>query len=160
MKAIVLLLSAVLVIAFTGLVFAQDEVKAPDNDHEMQERVVGDDIEIGEGEFKIISIDENDAVVGDDIDIEDGEFKIISIDENDAVVGDDIDIEDGEFKIISIMDPAPVVGDDIDIGDDMAKIISIVEENEKDNKPLVAGISAGVIVLAGAILLLTKKKQQ
>lgn len=137
MKAIVLLLSAVLVIAFTGLVFAQDEVKAPDNDHEMQERVVGDDIEIGEGEFKIISIDENDAVVGDDI-----------------------DIEDGEFKIISIMDPAPVVGDDIDIGDDMAKIISIVEENEKDNKPLVAGISAGVIVLAGAILLLTKKKQQ
>ena len=113
MKAIVILLSAVLVIAFTGLVFAQDEVKAPEN-RDQFEKVVGDDIEIGEG----------------------------------------------EFKIISIMDPEPVVGDDIKIEDDMAKIISIDDENEKDNKPLVAGISAGVIVLAGAVYLLTKKKQQ
>ena len=47
---------------------------------------------------------DSESVVGDDIEIEDGEFKIISIEiDNDAVVGDNIEVGDGEAKIISFM---------------------------------------------------------
>jgi hypothetical protein len=67
--------------------------------------VVGEDIEIGDGEFKIVSIpsEETSPVVGEDIEIGEDEVKIVSIiEEDDKVVGEDIEIGDGEFKIVSL----------------------------------------------------------
>ncbi len=153
-KILPFLLTVLLVVSFTGMVFARDDAAPAEPD-----KVVGDDIEVGEGEFKIISM----PVVGDDIEIGDDEVKIISIQdpEPERVVGDDIEIGDGEFKIISIQDPEAdrVVGDDIDITDDEAKIISIGEDEEKDNNPLTvaAGVSFGLVAAAALVILLKKK---
>ncbi len=99
-------------------------------------KVVGDDIEIGEGEMKIVSIDEEvGPVVGDDIDIEDGMAKIISIDE----------------------DAIPVVGEDIEVGEGEFKIISIDEEPASNLPILPLGIGAGALLLLAGGLIYRKK---
>ena len=101
--------------------------------------------------------EEIDRVVGDDIEVEEGEFKIVSVDEEADVVGDDIEIGEDEAKIVSVDEEADVVGDDIEIGEDEAKIVSVGEDEEENNKwPVAAGVSAAVLVAAGIIVLIKK----
>ena len=135
MRKLMGLLLIICMVAFNSMAFAGET----DNG-----RVVGDDIEIGEDEVKIVSLEgETGSVVGDDIEVGEGEFKIISINdedlESDAVVGDDIEIGEGEFKIISI-----------DEG----------QEDEGKNSlvwPIAGG--SGALLLITAVILLVKSKK-
>lgn len=159
------------VIVITALVFSLAGISVAAE----SERVVGDDIEIGEDEVKIVSIsdDDGDMPVSDEVVFDDPD--------RDAVVGEDIEIGEGEFKIISLpaedgdapvsnddanahdrLEQDAVVGDDIEIGEGEFKIISVDAEESADAKnpfnwPLAAGIAGGVILIAGAVFFLIKK---
>jgi len=122
-KLIPLFLVLIFVLSFTGFAYADDN-----------EKIVGEDIEIGENEAGIISIEEPD------------EYS-----EN---------AKNGENNLIS----APVVGDDISIGEEGVKIISIDNEDEDDGSPdkrstlpLTAGISGGVLAIAFILMKLNTK---
>ncbi len=78
-------------------------------------------------------------------------FASVSFAEEIDRVGED------EAKIVSVDEEADVVGDDIEIGEDEAKIVSVDEDEEENNKwPVVAGVSAAVLVAAGIIVLIKK----
>lgn len=120
-KLIPLFLLLIFVLSFTGFAYADEN-----------EKIVGEDIEIGENEAGIISIEEPD------------EYS-----EN---------AKNGENNLIS----APVAGDDISIGEDGVKIISIDNEDDgspdkRSTLPLAAGISGGVLAIAFILMKLNTK---
>lgn len=108
--------------------------------------VVGEDIEIGEGEVKIVSVDEP-----------------ISEEPAEPVVGEGIEVGEGEAKIVSVDEPisedrtAPVVGEGIEIGEGEAKIVSV---GEGEVPSAAGGNTAGknnnntIYIVIGSVLVL------
>jgi LPXTG-motif cell wall-anchored protein len=144
------------VLMFTFLMFntavlatEDNKSKTVDNTTTQEEttKVVGEDIEIGEGEMKIVSVTEEDKT---------------AVEETDKVVGDDIEIGEGEVKIVSVNDSdSKVVGDDIKIGDGEFKIISMPMDESKTGSfnMVYAFVAAGaVIVLAGGFIVFRKRR--
>ena len=114
-------------------------------------RVVGDDIDIGEGEFKIISIDLDEPV-------DDTQRKAPDEPADDGrVVGDDIEIGEGEAKIISIdlEGGDAVVGDGIEIGEDEAKIVSVDDET-KEFPVVPVAVGTGALLLIAVVFIKAK----
>ena len=99
--------------------------------------------------------DNNEKIVGEDIEIGENEAGIISIEEPDEYSEN---AKNGENNLIS----APVAGDDISIGEDGVKIISIDNEDDgspdkRSTLPLTAGISGGVLAIAFILMKLNTK---
>jgi hypothetical protein len=118
--------------------------------------------------------EEEIPVVGEDIIIDEGEFKIVSVEEDTPeeapVVGEGIEIGEDEAKIVSVEEDAPVMGEEM--SEEEAKILSVQsglanEENTADfqeqssnNTLLFSGIGAGAIALAAAGGILNKKRKK
>jgi hypothetical protein len=144
------------VLMFTFLVFntavlatEDNKSKTVDNTTTQEEttKVVGEDIEIGEDEMKIVSVTDEDKT---------------AVEETDKVVGDDIEIGEDEVKIVSVNDDASkVVGDDIKIGDGEFKIISMPMDESKAGgfNAAYAIIAAGALVIVAGGLIVFRKKR-
>lgn len=195
-KYMLLTVVMAVVISFAGVSVAAESVSVTGDESVMAEAtdltaatddVVGEDIEIGEGEMKIVSLpdDQGDGggtdsvapVAPDELLLEeqkrvdaanegsvsmDGDTGVVMAPDEDGDVpvsnSDSGDILSDE-ALADLAAQSGVVGEDIEIGDDMAKIVS-VEEDTSFNWPLAAGISGSVIVLIGVVFLLIKRSHK
>ena len=156
------------------MLFRSEVLKAEAAELAATTGVVGEDIEIGEGEMKIVSQPDDqgdgggtDAVAPktpEELLMEE-QMRVDAANEGSVSTDNDPGVEmtpdedivvPSDEELADLAAQSGVVGEDIEIGDDMAKIVS-VEEEASFNWPLAVGIAGGVIVLGGIVFLLIKK---
>ena len=101
---------------------------------DVEERYVGDDLELKEDEMGITSATgEPERYVGDDLELKEGEMGITSATgEPERYVGDDLELKEGEMGITSVTNEAErYVGDDLELKEGEMGITSVTGETER-----------------------------